>query len=81
MERDATDFAVQCRSNRLKSQNSLSSERFADASRPESLSRLDRIADVRRAVVARGKVLIANPNYPDRQIIRKISTLLARHLK
>ena len=81
MERDATDFAVQYRSNHLKSQHSLSSERFADTSRPEPLGRLDRIADVRRAVVARGKLLIANPNYPDRQTIRKIGALLARHLK
>ena len=81
MERHANDFAVQGRSNRLKSQNSLSSERFADTNRPESLHRLDRIADVRRLVVARGKLLIANPNYPDRRIIRKISAVLARHLK
>ena len=69
------------RSNRLKSDNSLPQDRFGDLDRAELVSRLDRLADVRRSVVARGKALVANPNYPDQEIVRLISLLLARKLR
>ena len=38
-------------------------------------------ADVRAEVVARGKMLIADPNYPSQAQIKKMSRLLAAHLK
>jgi hypothetical protein len=66
-------------SNRLK-KNQLSPDRFSDLDRIELVNRLDRLADVRRAVVARGKTLVANPQYPDTAIIRKMSLLLADKL-
>jgi hypothetical protein len=31
--------------------------------------------------VARGKVLVADPQYPDLQTIRRVSKLLASHLR
>jgi len=65
----------------LKSDNSLPQDRFGDLNRVELVNRLDRLADVRRAVVARGKTLVANPNYPDQKIIQEISRLLARKLR
>lgn len=67
-------------SNRLKSKKQLPQDRFSDLERAELVNRLERLADVRPSVVARGKVLIANPNYPDQQIVRKISLLLADRL-
>ena len=66
--------------NRLKSKKLLPQDRFNDLERAELANRLDRLADVRPSVVARGKVLIANPNYPDQQIIQKVSLLLAHRL-
>lgn len=68
-------------SNRLKSKKLLPQDRFSDLDRAELVNRLERLADVRPSVVARGKVLIANPNYPDKKIIRKISRLFAEHLR
>ena len=65
-------------SNRLK-KNQLS-DRFSDLDRAELSTRLDRLADVRSAVVARGKALVADPNYPDLMTIRKMSYLLAHKL-
>jgi hypothetical protein len=64
----------------LNNSNNLPQHRFSDLERAESLARLERLADVRPSVVARGKALVANPNYPSKQIIRSISELLARKL-
>lgn len=67
------------RSNDLKN-TSLPENRFNDLERAELVNRLERLADVRTAVVARGKTLVANPNYPDAKIVRKVSRLLADKL-
>jgi hypothetical protein len=64
----------------LNNSNNLPQHRFSALERAESLARLERLADVRASVVARGKALVANPNYPSKQIIRSISELLARKL-
>jgi len=37
-------------------------------------------ADVRAEKVARGKALVADPNYPSKEQIRKIAGILAGHL-
>ena len=66
--------------NHLKKSHDLPQDRFSDLERAESLARLERLADVRSSVVLRGKALIANPNYPDKKILRKISRLLADKL-
>jgi len=55
--------------------------RFSDLDRIPLAERLDRLADVRSAVVARGRALVANPDYPDREIIRHVSHLLSEHLQ
>lgn len=68
------------RAFQLNNSNDLPQYRFSDLERAESLARLERLADVRPSVVARGKALVANPNYPSLQIIRSISELLARKL-
>jgi hypothetical protein len=67
-------------SNRLKSTKQLPQDRFSDLERTELVNRLERLADVRPTVVARGKALVANPNYPGKEIVQEISHLLARHL-
>jgi hypothetical protein len=41
---------------------------------------LSEITDVRADVVARGKALIANPNYPSRQQLNSVARLLAGSL-
>jgi hypothetical protein len=69
------------RNNHLKKSHDLPADRFSDLDRAESMCRLERLADVRSAVVLRGKALIANPNYPDRKTIRQISRLLANHIR
>ena len=69
------------RSNQLKKSSDLPQDRFSDLERAESLARLERLADVRPSVVARGQALIANPNYPDKKIMQHISRLLAAKLK
>jgi hypothetical protein len=46
----------------------------------EMAARLERIADVRASAVARGKSLVANPNYPDQKTLRGVARVLARHL-
>ena len=69
------------RSHHLKKSNDLPPDRFCDLERAESLARLERLAEVRASVVLRGKALIANPNYPDKKIVRKISQLLAAKLR
>ena len=69
------------RSNHLKSDNSLPPDRFNDLDRVELVSRLERLADVRKSVVMRGKALVANPNYPDKDVIKHVSRLLARKLR
>jgi len=80
MRIDARHFGA-IRSNQLKSDNSLPHDRFSDLERAELVHRLERLADVRSAVVARGKTLVANPNYPDKETIKQISQLLARKLR
>ena len=69
------------RSNYLKSNNDLPGDRFNDLERAESLVRLERLADVRSSVVMRGRALVANRNYPDKKILRKVSLLLADKLR
>lgn len=64
----------------MKSKNSLPSERFGELERADLVNRLERLADVRRAVVERGKALVADPNYPDKKTVRRISRLLAEKL-
>lgn len=41
--------------------------------------RADRLADVRQRVVARGKLLVADPSYPNRRTVRGVARVLARH--
>ena len=65
----------------MKPQNDSPHSRFSDLERAESLARLERLADVRSAVVMRGKALIANRNYPNKKTIRKISQLLAAKIR
>jgi hypothetical protein len=79
MRVEARNFGA-FRSNHLKSSNSLPQDRFTDLDRMELVNRLERLADVRRSVVARGKALVANPNYPDKRIIKQVSHLLAGKL-
>ena len=55
--------------------------RFSDLERAESMARLERLAEVRPSVVLRGKALVANPNYPEKKIVRKISRLLAEKIR
>lgn len=69
------------RNNHLKKSNDLPTDRFSDLDRAESMARLERLADVRPAVVMRGKALIADPNYPDKKIVRQISRLLANNIR
>jgi len=55
--------------------------RSVDPQPSEIAARLDRLADVRANVVARGKALVANPNYPDKKTIRAVADLLARKMR
>jgi hypothetical protein len=48
-----------------------------DPSPSEIAARLERLADVRKSVVARGKALIARPEYPDAKVIRTVADVLA----
>ena len=65
----------------LRKSADLPQNRFNDLERAESLARLERLSDVRPSVVARGRALVANPNYPDKKILRSIAHLLAGKLK
>ena len=56
-------------------------DRFGDCDRPPLADRLERLTEVRSAVVARGRSLVAHPNYPDQNIVRQISRLLAEHIR
>lgn len=84
----ATDNCMQDRgrnfglfgSNPLKSSEQFPQDRFSDLERAELVDRLERLEEVRPAEVARGKALVANPNYPGKEIVQEISRLLARHL-
>ena len=67
------------RSNDLKN-TTLPQDRFNDLDRAELVNRLERLADVRTSVVARGKALVANPDYPDAKIVQRVSRLLADKL-
>jgi hypothetical protein len=69
------------RHNRVSIPIHSSQGRFGDFDRSQLADRLDRLAEVRGAVVARGRALIANSGYPDREIVRHISRLLAEHLQ
>lgn len=80
MRVDGRNFG-KSRNKRLKKTHDLPGDRFNDLARSESVARLDRLADVRSSVVARGKALIANPNYPGPEIIRQMSLLFARKLR
>ena len=65
----------------MKKSDELPQNRFSDLERAESLARLERLSDVRASVVARGRALIANPNYPDKKILRRVAWLLAGKLQ
>ena len=81
MQVDARQLGV-FRSNLLKSKNSsLPQDRFCDLDRAGLMNRLERLADVRSAVVARGRARVANPNYPDHRVMKKVSALLAEKLQ
>lgn len=80
MRVDGSNFGA-IRSNQLKKSNNLPQDRFSDLERAESMARLERLSDVRPDAVARGKALVANPNYPDKKVIKKVSELLAGKLK
>ncbi len=69
------------RHNRLKSNHPLPLDRFGELERADVAGRLEKLADVRSAVVARGRALIANPRYPDKKIMQQISLLLAAKLR
>lgn len=43
-------------------------------------SALREIPDVRAEAVARGKALVADPNYPSAEQVKSIARLLAKHL-
>ena len=45
----------------------------------DSVDALRTVPDVRAEVVARGKALIADPNYPSKRQMTKIAGLLAEH--
>jgi hypothetical protein len=79
MRVDARNFGA-LRSNQLK-KNSSPHDRFNDLDRAELVDRLERLADVRKAVVARGKALISNPEYPDKKVIQQMSHLLAGKMR
>ena len=57
------------------------SDRFGDCDRPRLADRLERLSEVRAAMVARGRSLVANSNYPEEKIVRQISRLLAEHIR
>lgn len=50
-----------------------------EAKADDFAARVDRLEEVRRDVVARGKMLIADPNYPDARTMRGVAGVLARH--
>lgn len=56
------------------------SDRFGNFDRSPSADRLERLAEVRSAVVARGHALLANPDYPSREILQQVGRLLAKHI-
>lgn len=67
-------------SNDLK-KNELLLARCNNFDRAELVSRLARITDVRSSSVARGKALVADPNYPDEVTEGRISRLLTEVLR
>ena len=69
------------RHNRVNIPIHWTTDRFGDSDRPRLADRIDRLSEVRSAVVARGRSLVANPDYPDEKIVRKISRLLAEHIR
>ena len=69
------------RNSQLNKSGDLPQDRFGDLERAESLARLERLSDVRASVVARGRALIANPGYPDKEILRRVAWLLAGKLQ
>src|SRR5262245_40861246 len=68
-------------SNHLKSDNSFPLDRYNDMQRGEVVNRLERLAEVRGSVVSRGKTLVSNSNYPNKEIVQQMSRLLANKLK
>ena len=69
------------RHHRLKSIHQLPLDRFGELERGEVAGRLEKLADVRASVVARGRALIANPRYPDKKTMKQVSLLLAAKLR
>ena len=78
---------VECRNcgafqnNRLESDSLLPQKRFADVERVETVSRVEHLPDVRPTVIARGKLLISDHNYPGAEIVRYMACLLAQKLR
>lgn len=76
-----TNFPVEAREN-IRNVNSKSARSTVNApTQPAAADRLERTPlnapDVRAEMVARGKALIADPNYPSATQIKKIAGVLA----
>jgi hypothetical protein len=46
----------------------------------EMVLAMRKVPDVRASVVSRGRKLLANPDYPPPELLRKVAELLARNL-
>ena len=51
------------------------------ASVAELLWSMRKTPDVRSSVVTRGRRLLSDPDYPSRDVLRRVAGVLARHLK
>ncbi|HMJ91906.1 MAG TPA: hypothetical protein VK530_18925 [Candidatus Acidoferrum sp.] len=63
----------------MKAQRTNGFPRSHEPQPSELAARLDRLSDVRRSAIARGKTLIANPEYPNQKTMRAVARLLAKH--
>lgn len=66
---------------RVKTQQRKAGPRVSEPQPAEMAARLERLADVRRSAVERGRILVANPDYPTPKIINGVARVLARHLR
>jgi hypothetical protein len=65
--------------NLVKTQRRQAAEPFREPQPSELAARLDRLADVRRSAVERGKILVSNPEYPSAKVMRGVARVLARN--
>jgi hypothetical protein len=72
-----TEFSAN-RGNRLSNQRANKVTRPGTTQTRSTAERLDRLADVRVRAVARGKLLVADPNYPNKKTLRGVARVLAR---